>query len=177
MQPKLFIVTGGNGVGKSTVITELVSKLDSTPYKVHDFDERGVPDNADKSWRESETVYWLEVAKQNAAANVATVVCGFVKVSDIEQAMTQVQGVQVAGCLMDGSPEVIAQRLMSRYQTPESLVELERTTGKTPEKFVGDNVWVSTKFREAAEEKGFNVIDTSGKSPAEVADAIVEWLE
>ena len=135
---------------------------------MHDFDERGVPANADKSWRESETAHWLEVAKQNATVNIATIVCGFMKVADIEQAMTQVQGVQVLGCLMDGTPEVIAERLMSRYQTSESLIELERTTGKTPEKFVGDNVWVSTKFREAAEEKGFNVIDTSGKSPAEV---------
>lgn len=176
MQPKLFIVTGVNGIGKSTVITELVTKLDPTLYKIYDFDARGVPDNAGKSWRESETAHWLKVAKQNAAANIATIVCGFMKVADIKQAMTQVLGVQVVGCLMDGSPEVVAERLMSRYQTSESLIELERTTGKTPEKFVGDNVWVSTKFREAAEEEGFNVIDTGEKSPAEVADSIIEWL-
>jgi thymidylate kinase len=176
MQPKLFIVTGVNGIGKSTVITELVSKLDPERYKVHDFDERGVPDSADKGWRESETVHWLEVAKQNAASNITTIVCGFMKVADIEQAMVQVPDVQTTVCLLDGSPEVIADRLMSRYQTPESLAELERTTGKTSEKFIADNVWVSTKFREAAEEKAFNSIDTSDKSPAEVADAIIEWL-
>lgn len=176
MQPKLFIVTGVNGIGKSTVTAELFSKLDPKQYKVHDFDERGVPDNADRSWRQSETAYWLEVAKDNVVANVTTIVCGFMKVADIEQAMVQVPDVQTAVCLMDGNPEVIADRLMSRYQTPESLTELERTTGKTPEKFIADNVWVSTKFREAAEENCFNIIDTSNKSPAEVADAIVEWL-
>jgi len=176
MQPKLFIVTGVNGIGKSTVITELVTKLDLERYKVHDFDERGVPDNADKGWWESETTHWLQVAKQNAASKVTTIVCGFMKVADIEQATVQVPDVETAVCLMDRSPEVIADRLMSRYQTPESLTELERTTGKTPEKFIADNVWVSTKFREAAEENGFTIVDTSDKSPAEVAGAIVEWL-
>jgi len=108
MQPKLFIVTGVNGIGKSTVITELVTKLDLERYKVHDFDERGVPDNADKGWRESETTHWLQVAKQNAASKVTTIVCGFMKVADIEQATVQVPDVETAVCLMDGSPEVIA---------------------------------------------------------------------
>lgn len=177
MQHKLHIVTGVNGIGKSTVIPELTKALDVEKFHVHDFDERGVPDNADKAWRLSETIYWLELAKQNGAEGVKTIVCGFMKAEDIQVALEQVSDIQAEVCLLDGSPEVIAERLMSRYQTPESLVELERTTGKTPEKFVGDNVWVSTKFREAAKVNDFIIIDTSSQTPSEVAYAIAAWLD
>ncbi len=177
MQKKIFIVTGVNGIGKSTVIPEIIKRLDSTKYAVHDFDERGVPDNADKSWRETETIHWLEVANQNAEVNVVTIVCGFMKITDIEYAMSSIPHVKVEVCLMDGSSEVIIERLTQRYQTSESLVELKRTTGKTTEKFIEDNLWVSAKFREVAKERGFRIIDTSKKTPAEVADLIVGWLD
>lgn len=62
---------------------------------------------------------------------------------------------------------------MGRYQTPESVVELERTTSKTPEKFVQDNVWVSGKFREAANENGFYILDTGNKKSNKVANDII----
>ena len=176
MQNKLFIVTGVNGIGKSTVIPELLKKLDSSLYAIHDFDERGVPDNADSDWRKSETTHWLEVAKANATNNVSTLVCGFMKTTDIEHALKKVAGVEVSMCLLDANAEVISERIMSRYQTPKSLEELERTTGKTPEKFLEDNIWVSSKFRESAKEKGFTIVDTNDKNPEAVAEAIVDWM-
>ncbi len=176
MQNKLFIITGVNGIGKSAVIPELMSKLDSLQYVIYDFDERGVPDNADRDWRESETIHWLEVAKQNTINNLSTLVCGFMKVSDIEQAIQKVPDIQVEVCLLDANPETISKRIMSRYQTQESLRELERTTGKNLEKFLGDNVWVSAKFRESVLNKDFAIIDTSDKNPVEVASAIVDWI-
>jgi len=54
---KLFLVTGVNGIGKSTLTSTLSQKLDINIFDVHDFDERDVPNNADKSWRKSEITH------------------------------------------------------------------------------------------------------------------------
>ena len=173
MTSRLIIVTGVNGIGKSTVIPELESRLKDSFFEIHDFDERGVPDNAGAEWRESETTHWFQLAKENETKGIKTVVCGFMKASDIDFAKEKEPEVEPAVHLLDADAETISARIMSRYTTPESLKELERTTGKTPEKFVQDNVWVSTKFREAAEERGYTIVDTSNLTPPEVAENLV----
>lgn len=176
MNPQLFLITGVNGVGKSSVIPELRSLLNVDIFEIHDFDERGVPDNAGQEWRESETKYWVKSAEENGTRNISTVVCGFMKTGDIQHALSDRPEIRVNVCLLDASPETISKRILSRYTTPGSLQELERMTGKTPEKFVSDNVWVSTKFRKEAEENGYYVLDTNNLTPKEVAEKIVAWV-
>ena len=173
---KLFIITGVNGIGKSSVIPELKNLLDPTSFVVHDFDERGVPDNADREWRKSESIHWFSTAKLNQNKNLSTVVCGFMKVSDISYALESVPDVIVNICVLNASPETISKRILSRYTTPESLIELERATGKTPEKFVSDSVWIAPKFREEAIEKGYYILDTDELAPDEVATNIITWM-
>src|SRR3989338_611774 len=177
MNTKLFIITGVNGIGKSTIIPELSSRLDETQYIIHDFDERGVPDNAGANWRETEMVHWFNEARKNNSADIATIVCGFVKTSDTDFAKNQVPDVTFEVCLLDADAKTIETRIMSRYQTPESLEELERTTGKTPEKFVQDNIWVSGKFRGEAKEKDFYIFDTTNKNTKEVSCDAIEWIK
>ncbi len=177
MKPQLFIITGVNGIGKSSVIPKLKHTLDPTSFDVHDFDERGVPDNADREWRRSETRHWVSTAKLNLNKNLSTVVCGFVKVSDIGYALENVLDITVSVCVLDASPETISKRILSRYTTSESLIELERTTGKTPEKFVSDNVWVASKFREEANENDYYILDTDEEKPDQVATGIIAWIK
>jgi RNase adaptor protein for sRNA GlmZ degradation len=176
MKPHLFIITGVNGIGKSSVIPELKRTLDPSIFVVHDFDERGVPDNADREWRKSEMKHWVTISELNMSKNISTVVCGFVKANDITLALEDASDIPVSICLLDASLETISTRVLSRYTTPESLVELERTTGKTPEKFVGDNVWGASKFREEANENGYYVLDTDALTPQQVAASIVTWI-
>lgn len=177
MKPQLFIVTGVNGIGKSSVIPELKRTLDPVNFVVHDFDERGVPDNADREWRKSEMKHWVTVAELNLTENISTIVCGFIKASDIRYALENVPGITVSVCVLDASPETISRRILSRYTTPPSLIELERTTGKTPEKFVSDNVWVALKFREEANENDYYILDTNDKDPDQVATGIITWIK
>jgi gluconate kinase len=174
---KLFIITGVNGIGKSSVIPELRRTLNPDSFVVHDFDERGVPDNADREWRKSETIHWFSTAKLNQNKNLSTVVCGFMKVSDISYALENVPNINVSVCVLNASPDTISRRILSRYTTPESLIELERATGKTPEKFVSDSVWIAPKFREEAIEKGYFILDTDELTPDQVAKNIIAWME
>jgi RNase adaptor protein for sRNA GlmZ degradation len=174
---KLFIITGVNGIGKSSVIPELRRTLNPESFVVHDFDERGVPDNADREWRKSETKHWFSTAKLNQNKNLSTVVCGFMKVSDISYALENVPDITISVCVLNASPETISRRILSRYTTSESVIELERATGKTPEKFASDSVWIAPKFKEEAIEKGYHVLDTDELTPDQVATNIISWME
>ncbi len=176
MKPQLFIITGVNGIGKSCIIPKLRDHLNSINFVVHDFDERGVPDNADSEWRKSEIKHWFTIAEQNISKKLSTVVCGFMKMSDIKHALENGYSIKVSVCVLDASPETISSRILSRYLTPESLIELKRTTGKTPEKFVSDNVWVASKFREEAKENAYYLLDTNEQRPDKVATSVIAWI-
>lgn len=173
---KLFIVTGVNGIGKSSIIPALKLNLNPLSFKVHDFDERGVPSNADRHWREAEMIHWVNVAKLNSQKNISTIVCGFVKTNDIKSSLIADSVIPVCVCVLDASPATIEKRISNRYTTPLSLTELERNTGKTLEKFISDNVWVAAKFREEAIENGYYVLNTDELSPELVAANIVTWI-
>ncbi len=177
MKPQLFIITGVNGIGKSSVIPELKSRLEPSGFAVHDFDERGVPNHADREWRKTEMKHWVTNAKNNLSENLSTVVCGFMKTSDIKFALEDATDIAVSVCVLDASSDTISKRILSRYTTPESLIELEHTTGKTPEKFVSDNVWVASKLREEANGNGYYILDTNEKSPEQVATNIIAWIK
>lgn len=164
-----------NGVGKSSVIPYLQSSLPETRYSIHDFDERGVPDNADKIWRQSEIQYWLEIGKQNSFNKLATIICGFAKPEELNSIAESLK-IPVSVIVLDADVHSISERILSRYFSPESRAELERTTGKSPEKFIEDNIWVSTKFREGAQKFGYTIINTSNLSPQEVANQLVSLI-
>lgn len=172
---KIFLITGVNGIGKSTLISQLKNKLDASIFDIYDFDDRGVPDNADREWRQSETFHWIKIGKENNNKEKGTIVCGFMKFTEIEDVLSQLS-VEAHICLLDADEKTISERISGRYTNSESVIELERTTGKTPEKFATDNVWVSLKFREEANNKGYYMIDTSSLSSEEVSQKIIDWI-
>ena len=167
--PKIYFVIGANGVGKTTLLSHLITLLPRDSFDLHDFDERGVPDNADKNWRISETNYWISLGEENKRRGVSTVICGFSKPEEI--------GERAEIILLDVNAESLEKRLRGRYQTEESLKELERTTGKSVEKFLTDNIYVSSLLRKSCEERGCKVIDTSNLSPIKVAQEVTKYID
>jgi hypothetical protein len=134
-----------------------------------------VPDNADSNWRRSETNYWLGIGKANFSNGISTIICGYSKPKEIDEISKEVD-IDPAVYLLDANEEELSKRIMSRYETSESLKELERTTGKTPEKFLQDNIYISKKFRDDAEELGYIRLDVSSLTPEGTADAVMDWL-
>lgn len=168
MTPNIFFIIGVNGVGKSTLLPHLRSLLPADSFELHDFDERGVPDNADRVWRVSETDYWISLGEDNKTKGISTVICGFSKPVEINGRAEII--------LLDVDAMTLEKRLRSRYQTKESLIELNRTTGKTVEKFVMDNIWVSSLFKKDCEILGCAIIDTATLSSFEVAEKVFALL-
>ena len=175
MKPNIYFVIGVNGVGKSSVLSILKSNFSNQSFAIHDLDERGVPNNVDKEWRQSEALYWAQIGKENLAKGISTIVCGFIKPSEIKLVEGQV-GVQILTCLLDADAGSIRTRLMKRYSDPENLKELSRIIGETPEKFIEGNIWVSEQFRKDAEEAGYYNVDTSHLTPEQAAQEIESWV-
>ena len=59
----LYLVTGASGSGKTACLNKL--RVLSADVSWHDFDDVGVPTDADKVWRQRTTEYWLKRAIQN----------------------------------------------------------------------------------------------------------------
>ncbi len=168
MIAKTTFVIGANGVGKTTVMTEVQKLLLGGGFEVHDFDERGVPDNADKTWRINETQHWISVGKENREKGVSTIVFGFAKPEEI--------GKEVEIILLDANERTIEERIKSRYLKEESLQELTRTTGKTLERFIADNIYVSSLLRKSCDALGCKTVSTDGKAPENIASEILSII-
>lgn len=55
----LYFVIGASGSGKTAIIPELKRHL-RYQFNVYDFDEIGMPEGADKKWRQESTEAWLQ---------------------------------------------------------------------------------------------------------------------
>lgn len=56
---KFYFIGGASGSGKTAIMPKL-QKILGNEIKVYDFDDIGVPDGADKKWRQESTEKWLQ---------------------------------------------------------------------------------------------------------------------
>lgn len=176
MNTKTFFIIGANGVGKTTILTFFKKLLSKDNFIIYDFDERGVPDNADKDWRKSETEYWLKLGEENKKDDKNTVIFGFAKPEEIEEISQTLLEKPIVICL-DANGETISERIKSRYHTKESINELLRTTGKSVDKFIMDNIYYSNFLRDSCLKYGYQIVDTTGKIPDEVSIKVLSIIQ
>lgn len=166
MKAEIYFITGVPGSGKSTVLELLKQQLDSK-YQVHDFDERGVPDNVGESnWQEEETRYWIKQGLENKQKEITTIICGFAvppHVKDVYPAKF---------VLLDLDEQSLEQRLSERYKSEANIVELKRMTGKTPAESIEENIRSINWLRGLCADYGATAIDTSNSSANNVANQV-----
>ncbi len=171
----VFFVIGANGVGKTTTCNFLKDKLLVSSFSVYDFDERGVPDKADKDWRRSETEYWQSLGIENKKLNTNTVVCGFMKPEEIEEIAEKI-GDRPVVIFLDADADMISERIRSRYLNESSIKELFRATNKSVEKFIEDNVYYSNILRESCLQNKYRIIKTTKKNSKQVAKEVFDYI-
>lgn len=170
----IFMIIGSNGVGKSTIIPLLKQGL-ANNFHIYDFDERGVPNKADKTWRQLETFHWLKLGKTNLQSNTSTVICGFMKPNEIIE-ISESLDMHPRVCLLDINEVNLKERLLSRYKNDKNTKELLRATGKTVNKFIEDNIYTLSLLRKTSKEHFFHILDTNQLSPTQVAKSVLQWI-
>lgn len=169
---EIIFICGVNGVGKTAVVPKLKLFLSEKEFIIHDFDERGVPENAGSVWRKSEINYWLDQAVKDAENNLTSIICGFIKPTDLGDAIKDV-GSKIRCILLDAKPEVIRARLTQRYTRNGVFDPKEKIIGKTVQEFIEGNVYIREQMKADFEKLNCSVIDTSDLTPVEVAEKVV----
>jgi broad-specificity NMP kinase len=172
----IYLVTGANGVGKSTIIPHLQALLPAGAYSVRDFDERGVPENADGTWRASETAFWLEEGRRSQEQGVTTVVCGYIKTKDLGAQAEEI-GRTIGFMVLDADETTLRRRLEGRYPRNAKYDPTLTVIGKTAERFISDNIYIRKVLKADCEKVGGQVIDTSNLTPSETAARVFEIMK
>lgn len=173
---EIIFICGVNGVGKSTTIPHLRALLSHKRYSVHDFDERGVPENASSIWRISETNYWLEKAKASAQKEVVTIVCGFIKPTDLGDNRKYI-GSTIQCILLDANPQTIRTRLQGRYTKNGTYDPDQVVIGKSIEEFIAGNIYIRETLKTEFQNLGCTILETDIASPAQIAKNIVNIMQ
>lgn len=168
---KTIFISGVCGVGKSTLMPYLREFL-PTSFVVVDFDSRGVPDGADHTWRKNEAAHWITEGVSYRESGQQLVVCGFVKPGDFESAQLE----ELKIIVLDADTDTIRERLMGRYTRNGIFDAAQTVIGKPVMEFIDGNVWYAKKMREESAEEGLPVVDTSNKTPEEVAREVARVI-
>lgn len=170
-----FFVTGSSGAGKSTLVKELRQAALSN-VAVYDFDELGVPLDADQSWRIATTRQWLDTSKDNAAKGVTTVVLGLTHPAEVDAIAREV-GITIRYCMLEVESEELKRRLLAyRFSTPERVGNLQKYGGVTPEQFFENNERHVAQIRAEAIQQHAYMLDTTHLTPQQVCLEIIDWL-
>lgn len=104
-----------------------------------------MPNGGCQEWHDRETFHWLDIANENSKSGKSTIVCGFQNPERFRKLHDKEKHLPATLFMLHASPETIRQRLLGRYPTPESVLEINRASGVPLDKFVEDNVKVIFK--------------------------------
>lgn len=125
--PKIIFITGVSGSGKSTLVPYMKEHLPS--FDVHDFDEFGVPEDVDITWRLDTTDFWLKKAKDNLARGISTIISGTSVPKEIFNSSEYNSILDVQFVFMDIPESTIQERLSKREWTQEEIDAYKEWSG------------------------------------------------
>jgi hypothetical protein len=159
-------------------------------FALHDFDEVGVPANADKAWRQRTTEAWLARGFANETLGRSTMICGGAVLGEILACPTATKVPRVAVCLLDCSDLARIDRLKPRGAQGATQDTLNWAAWQRvhvvdpqwrPDVITGDaapeldfSVWSSWQRGDARWRA--HSIDTTPLSVAQVAAEISAWV-
>jgi len=160
-KPKVIaFITGTSGAGKSVLVPLLKKRLPN--FEVHDFDEVGVPEDVDLSWRLKTTNYWLEIAKKNLANAKSTIISGSTVPDEILASPECDSSLKIYFGLLKINKSTIQERLMKRGWTQESIDAYK--------------IWQPQLITAVEKQKNHRIIDGEQEKENIVED-IVHWLQ
>lgn|GEM_PF-1374544 len=157
---EVFFITGTSGAGKSTLVELLKMKLPL--LEVHDFDEGGVPRDADANWRRERTNAWLEKAKQYSKEGKSTVICGVTVPKEVKGSSHYDKSLRVSYGYLHIEEETIRSRLKKRSWAKHQI-DINVIWAKHLEAYV-------------LAEKNHLVVDGTKNSAETVCEQFAQWI-
>jgi hypothetical protein len=191
----LFLIFGSSCSGKTTLLDAL--RVRFADLEIHDFDEIGVPADADMAWRHRANEQWVQLALTEQAEGRDFVLAGQTPLGEMLAAPSAVELDAVSACLLDCDDTARLARMRSRGD------EWAARFGDKLDDFVHWGEWMrgharDPRFRQfVIQEKSdpamrwerwsawrandprwrVRIVDTSDVSVEEVADELERWLE
>lgn len=158
----IFFITGTSGSGKSTLVESLRTVLSKTHFAVYDFDEVGVPEGADETWRKATTEHWLKQAIINTNHGITTIVCGVCKPSEIVAAQTKPAAPLFFGFL----------------KLPDKLIRSRLLARGWPEQLINDNIiWAKHLEADVTKQTGHCLFEQAASTnPHDLAATVAAWV-
>lgn len=186
-----LLVTGASGAGKSTVRRLVAPDLAPTTECVELHDIVSVPARPDIAWRQRATEAVVRRALELQADRRHLLLSGDpVAAGEVLAAPSAVGLSAVAVCLLDVSPDAQAARLARRGDDPallhhhQAFAAWMRGHARDPRHMphvLSTNGWEAMRWERwtaldpATGDWGMEVIDTSWRSPEQVAAEVVTW--
>lgn len=184
---ELFFVAGASGSGKSAIQRKLHDVLGSE-YSVYDFDDIGVPKDADKKWRQEATEQWI---KKLLEEKKKSVLLGQIVLGEVLASPSAAKLGKVYFCLLDVSDQERIKRLKARNTygiNQHSLnwaawLRMHQGEPQWEQHVIKNDSWPNMQF--ARWDKLTNwkplafthLIDTTNLTIEQVATQVKDWIE
>ena len=184
---KLYFIGGASGSGKTAIMPELL-KILGNEIKVYDFDDIGVPEGADKKWRQESTEKWLQkiLADGKDACLLGQIVLGEIIACPSAK---KLEGINF--CLLDVSDFERIQRLKKRntYGADQNMLNWSawlRVHHQDPQwtqRVIKDDSWDGLDFSILESLKTWeptadiHILDTTGLNIKTVAISVSQWVK
>jgi hypothetical protein len=192
----LFLLFGSSAAGKTSALDALRGRVAS--LAVHDFDEIGVPSNADTAWRHRADEQWIGRALDYQAEGVDLLLSGQTPFGELLAAPSAERLKAISACLLDCDDETRAARLRARgpewFARVAGDLQDHLSWAAWMRRHAADPSWRTDVIRDAvtADEMHWSrwsswragdprwrvrVIDTSTRSVEEVAGELAAWID
>ena len=183
---QIYFIAGASGSGK-TAVAPYLKKILPEHFQICDFDDIGVPHNADKKWRQESTEKWLQKLLKD---NKDTCLLGQMVLGEILACPSSKQFGKINLMFLDVSDSERVARL--KYSSPALANQNMLNWASWLRMHHADPSWTTSVIEEDASSimnfsqlKRFNkynevanlrFVDTSGLELSEVALKISEWI-
>ena len=184
---KLYFIGGASGSGKTAIMPEL-QKILGSEIKVYDFDDIGVPEGADKKWRQESTEKWLQ---QLLADGKDACLLGQIVLGEIMACPSAKQIDKVNFCFLDISDFERIQRLKKRntYGVDQNMLNwsswlrMHHQDPQWMQHVIKDDSWDGLDFSSLSTRKhwvstaNIQILDTTELSIKDVAANVSMWVK
>ena len=182
----IHFIAGASGSGKTSIMRGL-QKILGTDVLVHHFDNIGVPDDADKKWRQKSTEYWLQ---KLLSYNKDACLLGQTVLGEILACPSTKQLKIVNLCLLDVSDFERINRLKKRngYEADQKMLNwsswlrMHHQDPRWMQHVIKEDSWEDLDFSKWdkldswASHANIKLLDTTNLFIEEVAMNIANWI-